>query len=68
MVKITPEYRNRFYYNQYSRDFNKIGTITDIKKVTMVNGDAGCSIFATDLNKPIWWTGSKWIDATGADV
>ena len=21
-----------------------------------------------DNNKPIWWTGSKWVDATGADV
>lgn len=24
--------------------------------------------FDTTLNKPIWWTGSKWVDATGADV
>ena len=24
--------------------------------------------FSTDNNKPIWWTGSNWVDATGADV
>lgn len=24
--------------------------------------------FDTTLGKPIWWTGTKWVDATGADV
>ena len=24
--------------------------------------------FDTTLNKPVWWTGSKWVDATGAEV
>ena len=24
--------------------------------------------FDKNLNKPIWWTGTKWVDATGADV
>lgn len=28
----------------------------------------GFQYFDTTLNKPIWWTGSKWVDATGADV
>ena len=28
----------------------------------------GGSFFDTTLNKPIWWTGIKWVDATGADV
>lgn len=28
----------------------------------------GFSMFDTTLNKPIWWTGTKWVDATGADV
>ena len=28
----------------------------------------GQMFFDTTLNKPIWWTGSKWVDATGADV
>jgi len=28
----------------------------------------GFQYFDVTLNKPIWWTGSKWVDATGADV
>lgn len=28
----------------------------------------GKSYFDTTLNKPIWWTGTKWVDATGATV
>ena len=28
----------------------------------------GTSVFNTTLNKPIWWTGSQWVDATGASV
>lgn len=28
----------------------------------------GTLYFDTTLNKPIWWTGSKWVDAIGADV
>ena len=29
---------------------------------------AGQTYFDTDLGKPIFYTGSKWVDATGADV
>ena len=28
----------------------------------------GFQYFDTTITKPIWWTGTKWIDATGADV
>ena len=28
----------------------------------------GQCIFDTTIKKPIWYTGSKWVDATGADV
>ena len=28
----------------------------------------GFQFFDTTLNKPIWWTGTAWVDATGADV
>lgn len=28
----------------------------------------GFQYFDTTLNKPIWWTGTKWIDATGTSV
>lgn len=28
----------------------------------------GTQYFDSTLNKPIWWDGSKWVDATGIDV
>lgn len=28
----------------------------------------GISYFNTTLNRPVWWTGEKWVDATGANV
>jgi len=30
--------------------------------------DSGFQCFDTTLNKPIWWTGSVWVDATGTEV
>ena len=30
--------------------------------------EAGFQYFDTTLNKPIWWNGSAWVDATGATV
>lgn len=33
-----------------------------------INATTGYQYFDTDLNKPIYWTDSKWVDATGADV
>lgn len=29
---------------------------------------AGMCYFDSTMNKPIWWNGSKWVDATGATV
>lgn len=34
----------------------------------LTNYDIGFQYFDTTLNKPIWWTGKKWIDATGIDA
>lgn len=28
----------------------------------------GFAYYDTTLNKPIWWTGTKWVDATGQEV
>ena len=32
------------------------------------NKDSGFQYFDSTLSKPIWWTGKKWVDSTGADV
>ena len=32
------------------------------------NKDRGFMIFDRTLNKPIWWNGTTWVDATGTSV
>lgn len=32
------------------------------------NVNVGYMYFDTNINKPIWYNGTKWIDATGANV
>lgn len=34
----------------------------------MLSNDTICNYFDHSLGKPIYWTGIKWVDATGADV
>ena len=35
---------------------------------TLYDVDTGFMYFDTTLNKPIYWTGSKWVDAMGIDL
>lgn len=49
-----------------------LGIIGDVSnyitaEITGNYGKGQC-LFNNTLNKPIWWTGEKWVDATGADV
>lgn len=46
----------------YADNVNRIGNERPI------NIPEGYQFYDKSLNKPIWWTGSKWVDATGADV
>lgn len=41
---------------------------TTTQRPTLVADDAGYQYFDTTLGKPIWWKGTAWVDATGADV
>lgn len=54
-----------FYSIEHEPKF--IGT-TEERPTSTQNVFQGVQYFDTTLNKPIWWTGSKWVDATGADV
>lgn len=46
-------------------DFGKAYSNDNIpSKVNVI----GTSVFNTTLNKPVWWTGTQWVDATGASV
>lgn len=38
------------------------------QRPSLSNKDKGTMYFDTTINKPIFWDGSKWIDATGATV
>lgn len=40
---------------------------TSSNRPTLIENN-GYQYFDTTLNKPIWWTGAKWVDATGAEV
>lgn len=38
------------------------------KEKRPVNVNVGFQYFDTTINKPIWWTGTMWIDSTGVNV
>lgn len=57
--------------NWISGTFKKIPVVmagTTAQRPTYYTADAGMMYFDTTLNKPIWWTGGSWRDATGANV
>lgn len=70
-----------YYFNKsnnalmiYTNKWKKVKTIDENLQESgstlnrPVNIQAGFLYFDTNLNKPIWWTGERWVDATGADV
>lgn len=44
------------------------GALNTADRPTLTAADAGKNIYDKTLAKPIWWTGSAWVDATGATV
>lgn len=50
----------------YSADYNIKGSTAE--RPTISSSSVGFQYFDTTINKPIWWTGSNWIDATGENV
>lgn len=54
---------NTFIRNGNSMDKPVCSVSTRPKKV-----NKGAMVFDTSYNKPIWYTGEKWVDATGADI
>lgn len=48
---------------------DKIGLKGDSKsRPVLTDGDAGTSYFDTALGMPIYWTGTKWVNAVGMDA
>ena len=49
-------------------DNSKIKIGSTANRPTLVSCNKTFQYFDTTLGKPIWWTGSAWVDATGATV
>lgn len=45
----------------------KIGKYGETRP-SLTTEDVGFTFFDTNLNKPIWWTGTKWVDSNGETV
>lgn len=52
----------------WSNGLKSLAGTTGARPVGLVAGDVGVQYFDTTLNKPIWWKGAVWIDATGTTV
>lgn len=55
----------RFVLKNVFHPLNVIGNTDNRPTIDLV---PSMQYFDTTINKPIWWTGTKWVDATGADV
>lgn len=53
---------------EYTNATNKPSYGTTEDRPSLYNSNVGVLYFDTTLKKPIWWDGSKWVDATGASV
>lgn len=69
---INPITNNRgLYVYVGGGKYNLISGIDSCEKTTRPSNTdmpIGFMTFDTTLNKPIWWTGSSWVDATGTQV
>ena len=54
----------RIINDDYLNKYLKKGSTTERPTKAV----AGHQYYDLSLNKPIWWTGTKWVDATGAEV
>ena len=54
-------------YNRSIKEFSS-NEFYGSERPTLSKYDNGFQYYDTTLNKPIWWTGTQWVDATGAQV
>lgn len=77
--KKSPEgtYHGIMIYRNGNNWVDSLGRVVDDNYPTLsigatsrrpTNATIGFQYFDTDLDKPIYWTGSKWVDATGITV
>lgn len=67
----------RIYYDAQADNYGngKVGTLiqkcqSGTERPELLNSwtDIGFCFFDTGINKPIWWTGTHWVDSTGQQV
>lgn len=63
LMTINP-YENQQLYSLISKSASPISPVTG-NRTNLDDNMVGVRIFETSLNKPIWWNGTEWIDATG---
>ena len=69
--KFNSYYIDAFASISYTSDYKELvlkGESETRPILTNDDIDKGFQYYDSTLNKPIWWTGEKWVDATGADV
>lgn len=72
---------NKHWSNLHKKDIGNKWVTSEGKTVATIKGasnirptnlnsseDVGYCYFDTTLGKPIYWTGTKWVDATGVDI
>lgn len=72
---------NKHWSNLHKKDIGNKWVTSEGRTVAAIKGasnlrptnlnsseDIGYCYFDATLNKPIYWTGTKWVDSTGADI
>lgn len=75
MIQVADNFNYRGKKPNFDRDsFDTLQDMKNYSENSLDDGhisyciDKGTMYFDTAINKPIFWDGSKWIDATGATV
>ena len=56
------------WYSIYGTEYDKPLYGDTSNRPNLYSTNIGIQYFDTTLDKPIWWTGTQWVDATGAQV
>jgi hypothetical protein len=67
LTNIVPDFFVSAIAMSIDRAYYEFGSSTNRPSI-FTSEDKGKIYFDTTLDKPIWWTGTKWVDATGTEV
>lgn len=58
----------QMFAKEFTHELVESYSVKGISENRPANREVGFQYFDTTLSKPIWWTGSKWVDSTGTEV